>query len=219
MTAVDIIAATTITATWVGLGGDLPRHGRARAFYRNGDNPQAVSFDDREGTWFDHRDHFGGGILDLVQHVLGCDRGSAVRWLANFTGLPLDNHTFTPSERREYAQRRAQAQQLAREVSDFERGLELCLERRQEKASALIPWLLSLGLDELGEIFAGAGRGLALLRNADADSLVALYRKLPEAVRSPPREVGRLDREDAESVTRAIVIMLAAAPRGKDAAV
>jgi hypothetical protein len=218
MTVVDIIAATTITSTWVGLGGDLPQHGRARAFYRNGDNPQAVSFDDSKGIWFDHRDHFGGGVLDLVQHVLGCDRGSAIRWLANFTGQRLDNHTFTPSERREYAQRRTQAQQLARAVSDFERGLELCLERRQEDAGALIPWLLSLGLNELGEILASAARGLAMLRKADSDSLVALYRKLPEAVRGPFRDAGRLDRENAEAVTRAIVTMLAAVPRDKEPA-
>lgn len=218
MTARDIIAATAITAAWVGLGGDPPQYGRARAFYRHGDNPQAVSLDDRKGIWFDHRDHVGGGVLDLIQRVLGCNRGSALRWLAEFTGLPLDERTFTTRERREYAQRCTRAQQLAREVSDFERGLELCLERQQENAGAVIPWLLSLGLDELGEIFAGSADGLAILRKSDVDSLVALYRKLPETVRRPFRDAGRLDREDVESVTRAIVTMLAGVPRGKEAA-
>lgn len=219
MNAAEIVGAASITKVWEALGGDPPKHGRAPAFYRDGANPQAVSLDDKKGIWFDHRDHVGGGVLDLVQRVLGCDRRTALRWLAEFTGLPLDKRTFTPRERREYAQRCTRAQQLAREVSDFERGLELCLERRQKKAGAVIPWLLSLGLDEPGEIFAGAGSGLAILRKADADSLVALYRKFPEAVRRPLRDAGRLDREDAELVTRAIVTMLAAAPRGMDAAV
>jgi hypothetical protein len=219
MNAAEIVGSTSITKVWETLGGDRPKHGRAPAFYRNGDNPQAVSLDDRKGIWFDHRDHVGGGVLDLVQRVLGCDRGAALRWLAEFTGLPLENRILTLRERREYAQRCTRAQRLAREVSDFERGLELCLERSQENAGTVVPWLLSLGLDDLGEIFAGAASGLAMLRKADADSLVTLYRGLPDAVRRPFRDAGRRDREHAEAVTGAIVMMLAGVPQDGEAAV
>jgi hypothetical protein len=45
---------------------------------------------------------------------------------------------------------------------------------------------------------------------------VALYRKLPEEVRRSFRDAGRFDREDAEAVTRAIVTILAAVPRGEE---
>jgi hypothetical protein len=53
MTAANIISATTITAVWVGLGGDPPDRGRARAFYRNGENPQAVAINEAKGCWYD----------------------------------------------------------------------------------------------------------------------------------------------------------------------
>src|SRR5216684_3790947 len=190
MTAADIIGATTITQVWVAQGGDPPKHGRARAFFRNGDNPQAVSLNDAKGCWYDHRDGVGGGVLDLIQHVLGCDRRLALRWLADFTGLPLEDRPLTPMARREDARRRAQVQQLAREVGDFERGLELFLQRRQKNAAAVTSWLLSIGVDDPGEMLAGATSDLAILRKVVADSLVQTYRELPEAVRRPFRDAG-----------------------------
>jgi len=69
MTATDIIARTRISAVWVALGGDQPKHGRARAFYRGGDNPDAVARDDGRGVGYDFRDRVGGGSLDLIQDV------------------------------------------------------------------------------------------------------------------------------------------------------
>jgi hypothetical protein len=80
----------------------------------------------------------------------------------------------------------------------------------------VIPWL-SANLDDFDEIFVGAASGLVLLRKADADSLVALYRELPEEVRRTFRDAGRLGREDAEAFTREIVTILAAVPRGVEA--
>ncbi len=95
MTAADIIRSTSITAVWAGLGGDPPERGRARAFYRDGDNPHAVSLSDAKGCWYDYRDNIGGGVLDLIQHILGCDRRTALRWLADFTGLPFESRPLT----------------------------------------------------------------------------------------------------------------------------
>jgi len=66
-TANQIVTATNITAVWLSLGGEQPKHGRARAFYRGGDNLHAVSLDNTKGCWFDHRDGIGGGILDLIR--------------------------------------------------------------------------------------------------------------------------------------------------------
>jgi hypothetical protein len=56
MSAAYIIGATTISQVFVALSGDEPKHGRAPAFYRDGDNRQAVSLNDAKGCFFDHRE-------------------------------------------------------------------------------------------------------------------------------------------------------------------
>ena len=38
---------------------------------------------DRRGTWRDHEAGAGGGTLDLVQHVNGCDKAGALAWLVD----------------------------------------------------------------------------------------------------------------------------------------
>lgn len=119
MNANDIITSTTITKVWLGLGGDPLKRGRARAFYRDGDNQQAVSFNDSKGVWFDHRDSTGGGVLDLIQRVLGCDRAGALRWLSNFTGLPLGDRPATRDERRALAEHRERTQREMRAAELF----------------------------------------------------------------------------------------------------
>ena len=117
MKPTNIIYATSVTNVWLALGGPEPKRGRARAFYRNGDNTQAVSLDDAKGCWYDHRDGKGGGMLDLIQRVLGCERADALRWLSNFTGLPLGERPTTRTERRVLAERRERDQ---REIRDAE---------------------------------------------------------------------------------------------------
>jgi hypothetical protein len=72
----DAYIATTIMKVWIALD-DPHKYGRARAFYREGNNQQTVSLNDAKGSWFDQRDAIGGGILDLIQQVLCCDRGAA----------------------------------------------------------------------------------------------------------------------------------------------
>ncbi|HXP87705.1 MAG TPA: toprim domain-containing protein [Bryobacteraceae bacterium] len=86
-----IINAMTITQVWVALGGEQPERGRARAFYRSGDNPQAVSLNDAKRCWFDYRDGKGGGVLDLIQRVLGCNPVEALHWLSNVSGISLQD--------------------------------------------------------------------------------------------------------------------------------
>lgn len=112
ITAAEIVAARPISEIWVALGGETPKRGRAKAFYRSGNNTQAVSLSDEKGCWYDHRDNIGGGVLDLVQHVLGGDRRSALRWLADLNGMPLHDRPLTLAERRQYARARQEAQEL-----------------------------------------------------------------------------------------------------------
>ena len=126
----DIIDQASITDVWVALGGGPLRHGRGKAFWRNGDSDNVVLDDDR-GVWYDHAHGKGGGILDLIQAVHGCDRRDALRWLADHLGIRLADRPLTSAERRKYTQRRAQAQVAARDLTDWRRCV--LRERRDER--------------------------------------------------------------------------------------
>ena len=41
----------------------------------------SLSVDLEKGAWFDHENIIGGGVIDLIKHKLGSDRGGAIAWL------------------------------------------------------------------------------------------------------------------------------------------
>lgn len=88
MTAPEIIGRVPITSVVAALGGTV-RHGRCRAFWRDGDGFN-VSLNDERGAWFDHARGEGGGVLDVIQRALSCDRKAALQWLADRAGVSLD---------------------------------------------------------------------------------------------------------------------------------
>lgn len=116
-----VVSCARISDVWQALGGDPPRRGRARAFWRGGDS-YSVSLSDAKGTWYDFRDSIGGGILDLVQHVRGDGRREALKWLADFGCIPFDR-PLTEAERREYRRRKVQAESEARALVTWRDGL------------------------------------------------------------------------------------------------
>src|SRR5690242_14406683 len=81
-----LLQMVRITAVWPALGGGRLRGNRGQAFYRGGDGWN-VSLNDEKGTYFDHRENQGGGILDLIKRVLGITRSQAVDWLYAFAGV------------------------------------------------------------------------------------------------------------------------------------
>ena len=164
MTAVDLIAATTISRVFVGLGGDEPKSGRARAFYRDGDNRHAVSLNDARGCWYDHRDGVGGGMLDLIQHVLGCERVEALQWLSRFTGLTLDDQRATRAERRAIAERRESELGEMRSAEFFRIAAACMAEEILDELPEAVP-----------ERYAPT-QLLLLLRPARGKALLAIYR-------------------------------------------
>ena len=102
------------------LVGPEVKHGRCRAWWRGGDNPTSVSIDEEKGCWYDHGRGNGGGILDLIQTVLGCDRRDARKWLDQRRGFSLnDRRPLTREEKRAYAQRRAYAEREADDLTAF----------------------------------------------------------------------------------------------------
>jgi hypothetical protein len=48
----------------------------------------SLSINLTSGTFFDHENNVGGGVLDLIQHKLGCDHDGAVSWLRTQGLLP-----------------------------------------------------------------------------------------------------------------------------------
>jgi len=143
----EIISRRPITGIWVSLGGDPPKRGRACAFYREGDNPFAVSLNDAKGCWFDHRDGVGGGLLDLIQHVQGGNRRSALRWLAELNGISLNGHPPTTTERREYARQRVERLELAAWKERMIDALKRERERWWRIYHGALRYILDSGLD------------------------------------------------------------------------
>ena len=134
MTARDLLDRTVITDVWVALGGGPLRHGRGKAFWRGGD-AHNISLDEAKAVWFDHAHGTGGGVLALIQTVLGCDRRDALRWLANHHNVQLDGRRpLTSQEKRAYAIRRGEAEREAAELTAW-RGefLRLLREERNHR--------------------------------------------------------------------------------------
>ena len=115
MTPRDVIERSSITNVWRALGGGPLRHGREAAWWRDGDG-RNVSLDESKGVWYDHARSEGGGVLDLVLTVLGCDGRAALHWLADHQGAELDNRSPTRAERRQWAVRRRRAEAQAKEL-------------------------------------------------------------------------------------------------------
>jgi len=174
MTVSEIVAAGRISEVWAALGGDPPKHGRARAFFREGNNSSAVSLNDAKGCWFDHRDGVGGGVLDLIQQVQGCDRGSALRWLAEFNGVPLEDQHMSAAERREHARRAQMAKQEAQYLILWKGTLLEALKHERERWWAIyhasLRYLLDVGMDAPLSDLAAELNELAEVRLGTLDS-------------------------------------------------
>lgn len=95
MTAAEIVSRTRISEVWRALGGGDLRNGRGRAWWRGGDGYN-VALHEANGCWYDYRDHVGGGVLDLVQHIRGGNRTDALRWTADLIGVALDDKPGVP---------------------------------------------------------------------------------------------------------------------------
>lgn len=87
----DVYAALT--------GRKLRRTGvdtwRGQAWWRNG-NGLNVRLDDSRGVWKDFVTNEGGGVLALVVRIRGGTRQDALRWVADFAGVPRRHASDIP---------------------------------------------------------------------------------------------------------------------------
>jgi len=92
----DALTSTCISSVYEALGGGTRgRNQRFRAIYRNGDG-YSVALNDDKGCWYDFVEGIGGGILDLIQKVLRCDRRTAIEWFCDFAGIKSERKRRNP---------------------------------------------------------------------------------------------------------------------------
>jgi hypothetical protein len=109
--AVDnILRDVKITQVYVTLTGKTPRRtgtdtARGQAVWREGDGFN-VSLDDSRGVWHDFKTDEGGGVLDLVARIRGGGRQDALKWVAQFAGVGLDDRPLSPAEKQRWAEQR-----------------------------------------------------------------------------------------------------------------
>jgi hypothetical protein len=126
------LSSVPILDVWRALGGPEPKRGRAPAWWRGGDNPQAVSLNEEKGCWHDFRDHSGGGVLALVETVLDCDRATALAWLE--AERLIERRSFNRDERRGYKRQHQTASVVAREIEHWRAALAEELNERKVSA-------------------------------------------------------------------------------------
>jgi len=91
----ELIVRTSIAELWRYLGGGNLKGQRGQAFWRESSDFN-ISLNEDQGTYYDFAVSKGGGILDLILTIRGCDRKEAVRVLCNFHGEPLFIRTSKP---------------------------------------------------------------------------------------------------------------------------
>ena len=85
-------------------------------------NKTTFSYRPDAGIWRCFRCDRRGGVLDLVQAALGCNRADALQWLADHLGVNLDDRQpLTPEEKRRYAQQRSRAALAAQNLTEWRR--------------------------------------------------------------------------------------------------
>ena len=117
MSPVDqILSGVKISEIYHSLTGKPPRRTgadtfRAPAAWRKGDGLN-VSMDDSRGIWHDFVTDEGGGVLDLIVRLRGGNRQDALRWLAGFAGVPLEDKPLSPVEREDWARRQREIEAI-----------------------------------------------------------------------------------------------------------
>jgi len=131
MTPADVVARVHISDVADALGAKLDRaRRRCVATWREG-RKFSVSLDDTKNCWHDFAANEGGGLIDFVARVRGCDRKAALEWLAACAGVPLDQQTET--ERRQWARRMQTARPEAEKLAAWKiETLEALRNRRNE---------------------------------------------------------------------------------------
>ena len=173
----EMLAGIRISSIYRALAGKEPRRSgcdtwRAPAVWRGGDG-HSVSMDDARGVWHDFAADEGGGVLDLVVRVRGGSRRDALRWVADFTGRPLDDRRLSALERTRWGR---QQQEIESELPKARLWRRTAVALGEQVLSGLKGELTDLTrpLEKTGEIAPWTAR-IAVWRQLDGANLVAEY--------------------------------------------
>ncbi len=171
-TAADILSRVRISQVWRALSGGKLRHGRGRAWWREGDGYN-VSLNDAKGTWYDHAAGEGGGVLALVQCVRGGSRADALRWCADLAGVPMEDTPLSAADRARWAAERRAIERDLPAARHWRRGAVLLAEETLgELKSALVDPIAPQ--PDPGEIYR-LTQQVARWQRMDGAALVAEY--------------------------------------------
>ena len=159
---------------------------RSRAFYRDGDNDEAVALNEEKNSYYDFRDGCGGGVLALVELVLGCGRRGSLEWLRDNCGLT--DSRATPAER-------------------------AALERQQRETDAFEQSLQHAYREFLSELTARRDELIRLLRVTDNADLEMELAFVCSRIATMREAIGSDAEDDAIETTLAIVRLLELAQR------
>jgi hypothetical protein len=107
----ELKSRVNISDLWVALGGGpLTRAGRGKAFWRNG-NGLHISVDCEKGVWHDFVSGAGGDVVELIRTARQCSFGEAIKWLASYTGVPVDGDRRRDDDRSRDAHREERCDQ------------------------------------------------------------------------------------------------------------
>ncbi len=139
MTAAEILERVRISdvAEYLGVKLDRSRR-RGVASWREGRN-FSISFNDAKNVWHDFVTGEGGGVVDFVVRVRGCDRKTALEWLALYAGVPLDDKPPSPERRKRWAQERCELERIRLDASYFADAAALLAEGALEELSPTDP--------------------------------------------------------------------------------
>ena len=87
-------------------------------------------------------------MLALVQRVLGCDKRTALEWLAQFYSVDLDNRPQSITERREWGRKREESESWGAELLEFREALLSELRHRRNSI-----WECALAAERFGRAF------------------------------------------------------------------
>jgi DNA primase len=148
MNAADIISRVQISHVAEAHGVTLDRtRRRGIATWREGRN-FSVSFDDGKNCFHDFVTDEGGGVLDFIARVRGCNRKEALEWLANYAGVPLEHQS--EAERRRWKRRRVAAEREATELvawrDDLARTMRVRRNSYQSASHRAVQHILRCGM-------------------------------------------------------------------------
>jgi hypothetical protein len=124
-------------------------------------------------VYHDFVDDSGGGVLDLVVRIRGGSRQEALKLVADFAGLPLQDQPLSPEDRRRWARERREIEQHLTNAQYWRRGAVNLFEEALDRLKAALfdptlPW------PEVNETY-NTERLLSRLQGLEGHELVVEY--------------------------------------------